>query len=249
VTAEQFSDTLRRLNEALEHDRGFVGRLEAVAALARRMIPDCDAAGLVAVAKGRAWSVSASDDVVLEVDLVQYDTGEGPCLEAVQTLHVVRLDVIDSSEAFPHFAPGALANGIHTVLSVPAVWEGTAVGALNLYSNAPHAFRSPDVAPVAEQFATYAAETIVSSPLYATSRELVEEVIASLGTAEMVGQALGILCPRLGYGRDEALADLSESARLRGETLREAAEWVLRERDTDDTDDRASGEDSDLSEP
>jgi len=231
VTDQEFYDHLERLNAALEHDRGFVGRLEAIAALARRMIADCDAAGLAAIAKGRTWSIAASDEIVLEVDLVQYDTGEGPCLDALRTMQVIRLDIADASESYPHFAPGALDAGIRTVLSVPAIWNAEAVGTLNLYSKASNAFRGAEALTAAEQFASYAAETIVTSPLYEMSRELVGDVIASLATAELVGQALGILCAQTGYDRGEAFAELAESARLRGESLRETAEWVLREHD------------------
>jgi GAF domain-containing protein len=205
------------------------------------MIADCDAAGLAAIAKGRTWSVATSDEIVLEVDLVQYDTGEGPCLDAIHSSHVVRLDIADGRETYPHFAPGALDAGIRSVLSIPVAWDGTTVGALNLYSKREHAFQSEEARTTAEQLAGYAAETILTSPLYETSQALVEEVIAGLGTAEMVGAALGILCAQAGYGRPEALTDLAESARLRGETLREAAEWVLRENDIADRTD-AGGE-------
>ena len=227
---EGFAAKLERVRWALEKDHGFIGRLEAVAALARRVIADCDGAGISAVAHGRAWSVAASDDVVLEVDLVQYDTGEGPCLDAIRRAQAIRLDVARSTDTYPHFAPGAIDAGIQSVLSTPAVRDGHVVGALNLYSQSAGVFDDGEAASLAEKFAAYAAETIVTSPLYAYSIDLVNEVVEGLGTAEMVGEAVGIMCARVGYGRDEALADLAESARLRGESLRDAAEWVIRER-------------------
>src|SRR5437763_13309097 len=119
-----FEEHVARLEGALRHDRGLVGRLEAIAAIARRTVAGCDAAGIAVIAKGRVWSVAASDGVVLEVDLVQYDTGEGPCLQAIRDRHIVRLDLLDAAEEYPHFAPGALDAGIHSVLSIPAIWEG-----------------------------------------------------------------------------------------------------------------------------
>src|SRR4051812_32998625 len=108
VTPEGFAGNLDRLRKVLERDQGFIGRLEAVSAIACRTITDCDAAGIAAVAHGRVWSIATSDAVVLEVDLVQYDTGEGPCLQAIRDDQVIRIDVVDASDDFPHFAPGAL---------------------------------------------------------------------------------------------------------------------------------------------
>src|SRR5205814_6743152 len=134
----------------------------------------------------------------LEVDLVQYDTGEGPCLEAIRKSDLVRLDVVDSATAYPHFAPGALDAGIETVLSVPAVWHGNVVGALNLYSKTSGAYRDENALTLGHTLATYAAESIVTSPLYATSLDLVEDVIETMGTAEVVGQAIDILRGRMG---------------------------------------------------
>jgi GAF domain-containing protein len=223
-----FTEKFTELEDTLKQDRGLIGRLEAVAGLARRTIPNCDGAGLAIIAKGRAWSAAISDDVVLEVDLVQYDTGEGPCLDAMREGRVVRLDVYDSAETYPHFAPGAIAAGIRSVASIPTSWNEQVVGALNLYSERANAFPEQDLF-YAEHLAAYAAESIVTSPLYAISVEVVEEVIETLGAAEMIGQALGIMSVRGKYTRADALEDLATAARLRGESLREAAEWVIRE--------------------
>jgi len=160
---------------------------------------------------------------------VQYDTGEGPCLDAIRRAQAIRLDVARSTDTYPHFAPGAIDAGIQTVLSVPAEWDTKVVGTLNLYSESKDVFSDDETISIAEKLAAYAAEAIVTSPLYAYSLDLVSDVVEGLGTAEMVGEAIGIVCARVGYGRDEALVDLAESARLRGESLREAAEWVIRE--------------------
>jgi GAF domain-containing protein len=228
--SNDFEDNVARLEKSLAYDRGLTGRLEAIAAIARRTVRDCDAAGVAVIAKGRVWSVATSDGVVLEVDLVQYDTGEGPCLQAIGDRHVVRLDLLDAAEEYPHFAPGALDAGIHSVLSIPAIWDGAVVGTLNLYSKSTNGFRDEHAIHVAEELASYAAESIVTSPLYAYSVQLVEDLVESLATEELVSTAIGIVCETAGCDEAQAMADLAESARLRNESLREAAEWVIRER-------------------
>jgi GAF domain-containing protein len=229
MVGDDFEDNVARLEKSLARDRGLVGRLEAIAGIARRMVPDCDAAGVAVIAKGRVWSVATSDGVALEIDLVQYDTGEGPCLQAIRDRHVVRVDLLDAAEDYPHFAPGALDAGINSVLSVPARWEGTIVGTLNMYSKATNGFRDDGAIRIAQELASYAAESIVTSPLYAYSVQVVEDLVESLATDEVVGRAITIICETAGCDESQAMADLRESARLRDESLRLAAEWVIRE--------------------
>lgn len=41
-----------------------------------------------------------TERVVVQVHLVQYETGEGPCLAAIDDSNVVRIDVIDEDVLF-----------------------------------------------------------------------------------------------------------------------------------------------------
>jgi hypothetical protein len=228
VDDSEFDARLGRVQRALVMDRGIIGKLEAVAALATRMIGPCDGAGLALQVGGRTQSIGVTDEVVLEVDLVQYDTGEGPCLEAIKTSQVVRFDVLQLDERWEHFAPGALAYGINSVLSLPVTARGMTVGALNLYSETAGAM-GPDAEPVGAALAMYAGEVISTSPLYAYSLDLLDEVLDELATHELLDCAMGIVMARTGKGSDDALAELAGFAEKQGVSVREAAEWELRE--------------------
>jgi hypothetical protein len=228
VDESEFGARLGRVQRALAMDRGIIGKLEAVSALAKRMIESCDGAGLALQVGGRTRSIGVTDDVVLEVDLVQYDTGEGPCLESIEKSQVVRFDVLELDEHWEHFAPGALAYGISSVLSLPIVAGGTTVGALNLYSETVGGL-GPEAEPIGSTLAMYAGEVISTSPLYAYSLDLLDEVLDELAARELLDCAVGIVMARTGKGSDDALAELAGVAEQRGESVREAAEWELRE--------------------
>jgi GAF domain-containing protein len=228
VDDPEFIARLARVERALAMDRGIVGKLEAVAGLATRMIERCDAAGLALEARGRTHSIGTTDDVVLEVDLVQYDTGEGPCLESIKESKIVRFDVLEPDERWEHFAPGALAHHIQSVLSLPIVARGSTVGALNLYSETVGGVE-PESEPIALALAAYAGEVISTSPLYAYSLELLDEVVDELAAHELIHSAVGIVMSRTGKAADDALATLAEVAAHQGQSIREAAEWELRE--------------------
>jgi GAF domain-containing protein len=228
VTSSEFDGRLARVERALWVDRGIIGKLEAVSALATRLVDGCDRAGMAMDVHGRVQSLAVTDDVVLEVDLVQYDTGEGPCLYAIEHSHIVRLDVLEPDERWKHFAPGALAHGVHSVLSLPIAARGVTIGALNLYSESRDVVR-PEVEPLASALAAYAGEVISTSPLYAYSLDLLDEVLDELASRGLVDTAIGIIVSRTGKSPDDALEVLAADAARRGESVRAAAEWELRE--------------------
>jgi GAF domain-containing protein len=139
-----------------------LARLDTVTALAKRLIPHCDAAGPALEVQGTTFSIGPTDGVVLQVDLVQYDTGEGPYLSAIERGRKVRIDVLDADQNWQHFACGAIEGGVHGVLSTPLHDRARTVGALNLYSFATNAF-DEEAERTAEVLAEHAAEVLTKS--------------------------------------------------------------------------------------
>jgi GAF domain-containing protein len=224
----EFAVRSARLIRALWMERGLMGRLEAVTALSKRLIAGCDAAGIALQVHGEARSLATTDRVVLEVDLVQYATGEGPCLAAIAEGRPIRIDLVEENEEWQHFAPGALDRGVESVLSLPIRGERTTIGALNLYSKAARAF-DEEAERGGRVLADYAGDAIRTSPLYAYSLDLVDEVLDELATSELVNTAVGLLMERTHGDSETALRTLSDDAEQHRMTLREAAEWELRE--------------------
>jgi GAF domain-containing protein len=221
-------ETLQNLQRSVSGERATVARFHTITSLAKRLIPGCDAGGLALEVRGSTYSVGATDDVVLQVDLVQYDTREGPCLAAIDTGRTIRVDVLDPGEDWRHFAPGAVEAGILSVLSTPLNAPQSTIGALNLYSFSTDAF-DDEAAATARILADYATEVLLASPLYAYSVELVDEVLKELSSREMIAAAIGMLMAHGDCDVDEARRRLEERAARRSETLLATAEWELRE--------------------
>src|SRR4051794_19435770 len=189
---KEFEEKLDHVHRALMNGRGLQAKLETIADLAKLLIPGCDGAGFAMVVNGKARSVGVTDAVVLEVDLIQYDTGQGPCLQAIEQANTVRLNLVDVGEEWTHFAPGAIDVGINSVLSLPITVNGTTVGALNLYSVRSDGFDS-DAEALAHTLATYAASTITVSPLYVYSSDLVDHVLEQIAEREAINNAIGVV--------------------------------------------------------
>ena len=200
-------------------------KLEAIAEVIERTIPGCDAVSIALVVEESTVTGAVTSQLAVEVDLVQYAYNQGPCLTAVAERTPVRIDMLRQDERFEHFAPGAIALGVESSLSVPVIWAGDVVGSLNIYSTKPNAFTDAtldDVAPIAD----YAAQIIGTSPLYAASLDLVEGLIASVNDTDDIQIAIGLL---IGIGtatEAEAWAILRDRALKTGRSITATARQI-----------------------
>jgi GAF domain-containing protein len=224
-------EKLSRVTRLLSTQRTLPARLEAVVAIVKRTVPNCDSAGIVLLIDGEPTSVAVTDRMTIEVDLVQYDTGEGPCLAALEEGHVVRIDILEKDSRFTRFAPGALDQGLRSVLSTPLEVNGHNVGALNMYSVQANAFDDATEEAV-RPIAGYAAEVISTSPLYAYSLDMVDGLLEDLETRALIEQATGVLMATERETNVHALDRLRKLALGSGESLRTVAQWVIDERPT-----------------
>ena len=228
---EEAADRLARVTRLLTTQRTLPAKLETVVALVRETVPGCDSAGIMLLVEGEPTTAAVSDRVALEIDLVQYETGEGPCLAAIADASVIRIDLIERDKRFPRIVPGALALDLNSFLSMPLIWEGRSVGALNLYSRTPDAFDG-QTAELARPLAEHAAEVIATSPLYAFSLDMVDGLVETLENQAVISQAEGVLVASEHMTSADAMDRLRHLALSSGESLRTVADWVLAERPT-----------------
>ncbi|MDP9440646.1 MAG: GAF and ANTAR domain-containing protein [Actinomycetota bacterium] len=228
---QEFANRLARVNKLVSTQRTLPAKLEAVVSMAKRTIANCDAAGISLLIQGEPTTVAVSDRVVVEIDLVQYQTGTGPCLAAIGEGNVVRIDLVEKEIRFSRFAPGAIDIGINSVLSLPLVSYGETVGALNLYSWLANAF-DDGTAAAAAPLVEYAAEAVATSPLYAYSLDMVEGLVETLEDQAVIAQGIGWMMASRGRTQPEALEQLRANALANGQSLRDAAEDALRERES-----------------
>jgi anti-anti-sigma factor len=114
--------------------------LRLLTALAHATLTNADGVSVTLERHGRLMTVAASNDKVLTMDRHQYETGEGPCLEAKKQDCWFYIESLADDTRWPTFAPLALGEGINSVLSSPLKTNGRAQGALNIYSATTQAF-------------------------------------------------------------------------------------------------------------
>src|SRR5687768_8466060 len=77
--------------------------LQRVSELAAIGVSGADLVGITMVVEGRERTAVFTDDTAPEVDQAQYDTGEGPCLDAFHHKKVFRIESMDGDGPWPAF--------------------------------------------------------------------------------------------------------------------------------------------------
>ena len=225
ATSEQLVSTLQVLAEVLQTQRTLGAALAGIAEAATVSVPRCDAASIAISIEGRPSTAAITARVALELDLVQYDTQDGPCLTCFRTMTTMRVDLVEGGEEFPHFAPAARRLGVASVLSVPATWGNEVVGTLNLYSQT-GAFDETAVT-IAEVLAAQIAIAISRSPEFAAARSVVEEAQRGAEDHADVNLATGLLMVNEACTAEQAEALLRGAARQDERTVVEIAHRII----------------------
>ena len=201
--------------------------LQLVVTMAQAVVAGADGASITLPRQGQLGTVAASNDVVLEMDHDQYDTGEGPCLDAATQGERFHVDSLLTEKRWPAFIPRARARGIESILSTPLVAAGQPVGALNIYSRTVGAFAAHE-RQWADQFAAEAATVISSASLGADAASLSAEIEQALLSREVVALAQGVVMHRDGLSSAAAHVMLRDLSRSTGRPLRDVCEDLLK---------------------
>jgi GAF domain-containing protein len=194
--------------------------LRAVVLSAQDTVPGAEEAGVAVLhSDGRSATVAATDSLVYQVDQLQYELDEGPCVEALQGRWVPAVARLSTDRRWPRYAPRAALLGVESQLAVQLFDEGGTVAALNLYSRRPDAFGAEST-HLAGLFATQAARALGRT----TSTQRLTE---ALTTRRVIGHAVGILMERHQLDEDEAFAYLVRTSHASGIKLREAASRMV----------------------
>jgi len=185
--------------------------LKLVVVMAQAVMKGADGVSITLPRGGRLGTVAASNDVVLQMDHDQYDTGQGPCVDAATRGEGFTSPSLESERRWPQFVPRARARGIESILSRPLMASQRPLGALNVYSRAPDALASHEQ-QWAIQFAEEASTVLMASDDTSTAASLDAEISDALHARETIALAQGLVMARQQLGPEAAhrfLVDIS----------------------------------------
>jgi GAF domain-containing protein len=192
--AEQLAHAARELgSQDVEHT------LVKSVHLAVDLFDGCDACGVTMVRRGAGLETPVSTgDMVVRGDALQYELGEGPCMDAVWTQEVVISHDLAEEERWPSWAPRVVAElGARSMMCIQLFTDTHTVGAMNMYARKPHAFDGVDDRAEAQALAAHIAVALAAA-------QEIEHLNTALVSRTLIGQAEGILMERFGIDGDRA---------------------------------------------
>ena len=209
------------LAEAARHAAARKSATESVAAvieMATTSAP-CDEASITMLGPGRSLTtVASSSDLINGADQLQYQLGEGPCLDAVWEDGLFVIPDLVGDGRWPRWAPKAAELGVASMLSLH-LFTDTALGSLNLYALRPRDYDQADV-EAARVVAAHASVVLA----YARAEQNLWQAIDS---RNLIGQAQGILMERFGLTPEKAFAVLRRYSQHHNRKLAVLAEELV----------------------
>lgn len=163
-------------------------------------------------------TVAATDDLVERIDQAQYETGQGPCLDALYDDALVRMNDEEAEQRWPDFTQRIRGMGIRSMICVRLFLRGDDVAALNMYSPDRDAFDEDDE-EVARLLGTHAAVALAAA-------RKIHQLEQKADSRDVIGQAKGILMERHGLDAESAFQVLAKGSQEANLKLVEVARRV-----------------------
>jgi len=195
--------------------------LNAIVEVAQDALPGFDQIGISLMdRKGNVETKAATGDLVWTLDKLQYELGEGPCVETLHDRTIVEAPDVRHDQRWPRYVPRAVAEGLKAQLALKLYLddEGT-LGGLNIYSTTREDI-DPEAVHMAELFAAQAAIALG----YAKERENLNEALHS---RKVIGQAIGLVMERYQLTEDRAFAFLVRASSHSNIKLRDIAQTMV----------------------
>lgn len=187
---------------------------------AARAVPRAIGVGLTLVkGDGQPMTLAASNDLATIVDGIEYDTAEGPCLDAIEHDDITVANDLANDERWPKFVERAVRETpVRSMFGARIFLSGKERGALNFYSDEVDAFDQLD-------FGIGAMLSVIASIALQHSAEQRrrENLEIALESSRVIGMAMGIMMASKLLTADQAFEALRRTSQDSNRKLRDVA--------------------------
>lgn len=214
---EQLSETVRAMGAATT----LPSTLQSAVDGALEMIEPAEHAGVSMIYENsRVDTPAATDGVARRGDELQYELGEGPCLQSIREQETVWSGDLTVERRWPRWSRRASDElGVRSMLCFQLFVTHDTLGALNLYSGRLNAFES-------EHRTTGLALAAHVAVALSSAQDAAVQNSAMLG-ASAIGQAQGILMQRYELLPSQAYLVMARAAQRDDSTLLRVAEKLI----------------------
>jgi hypothetical protein len=189
--------------------------------LSVKYVDGCASASITVVHGRKARSIAASDELARLADALQYELGEGPCLQAAWDDADYLMFDVTGERRWPKYAAALESRTpIRSVLAFRLPAQESA--ALNLFARQPGAFVG-DAVTVGAIFAAHVSSLVA---LY-EAEQLSANLRTALDSSRLIGAAVGILMAHHRRTQDDAFEMLREASQRLRRKVRDVAADVV----------------------
>jgi GAF domain-containing protein len=221
VDHSSFAATLAEAARTINEPRSVEETLETIARTARASVPGFDAVGISLMhSDGSVETKAATGELVLELDRLQYELKEGPCVSSLHDEPVIVVDHIAHEQRWRKFVPEAVKLGLKAQMALRLyVDDAGSIGGINMYSTSSDTI-AEDAPAAAEIFAAQAAVALGHV-------QEVHQLNEALQSRQQIGTAVGILMERYKIDQQGAFGFLTRLSSTSNTKLREVAAHVV----------------------
>ena len=217
------TDVARALAESsrlINAPRSLEETLDAIVHAAKASVPGFEHVGISIVhGKDKIETKAATSQLVWELDDLQYELLEGPCVAALFEEPTVSVPNLRHDQRWPRYVPEAVRHGVRSQMGYRLYVEGRTMGGLNFYSTESDTLQE-DACEVGELFAVHAT--------VALGRAIEADGLnVALTTRGLIGQAVGLTMARFEISSDRAFQFLVRASSTSNIKLRDIAEELV----------------------
>lgn len=199
--------------------------------LGSEVAPDAVSCSITEIADGDRYRTPVySDQLALDLDRAQYESGDGPCMAAAREHQRQYFDAASDGPRFPGFAAAAVKRGVQSSISLPLT-SADRSAALNLYATSRYAFDGERPRAVADLLARCV--SVLLSRAHTTDQPVTgpvraDRLHAAQERAQLIADAEAALMAGRSLSRPEAVTLLIRRSRAEARSIFEVARDVLR---------------------
>lgn len=208
-SSDDAAEAFRRLADLVYRGATFDTIHQAICDIALTAVPGCDHACVTTItADGEPHQEAASDETAMLVDRLEWQTGEGPCVDAVLSDRYELDPDITSASVWPQLARLVVEQTSVRGMAGYRIMDGTRkAGALNLYSDTPGALTA-ESARMGAVVAAFASVALTA----AAQHQSVSSLREALDSNREIGKAIGMLMATHQLSDEEAFALLRKTS-------------------------------------
>jgi hypothetical protein len=170
-------------------------------------------------------TVSASDDLAVFLDEMQFDLGEGPCWDALRRLQpVLAPDVHSRSDTWPAFSSAIRGKPLSSMFAFPLAVGPLRFGAVDLYSREPVVLDRTQ-AKQADAMAEVVGRHVLRRAIDAVGRDYDHE--GNPYSRRIIHQATGMVLAQLDISADDARLVIHGHAYAASRSTMEVAQEII----------------------